>query len=173
MWLNLLFNIILPLLFLVILNRRIYNKLNQVRFISKEKEKKILSQISFSSRHSVRRSTEPRLRKREQRLARISLLIVMIFITCHSVKNIPTIFEIFGKDPRVSESPDFLKMPEFYHVFFFIIFIQLKIYQRIRNSPDFRRFPFAKRCSYLVISWPSSTAVSISWSTPSVTVRPS
>ena len=160
MWLNLLFNILLPLLSLVILNRRIYNKLNQVRFNSKETEKKILSQISFSSRHSVRRSTEPRLRKREQRLARISLLIVMIFITCHSVKNIPTIFEIFGKDPRVSEST-------------LNIFIHLKIFQRNRNSPNFRSIPLAKRCFYLVTSWPSSTAVSTSWSTPSVTVRPS
>ena len=58
---------------------------------------------------SLRRSTEPRLRKREQRLARISLLIVLIFIICHSVKNIPTIFEIFGKDPRVSEVNKILK----------------------------------------------------------------
>ena len=163
MWLNLLFNILLPLFSLVILNRRIYNKLNQVRFISKETEKKILVQISFSSRHSVR-SQEPRLRKREQRLARISLLIVMIFITCHSVKNIPTILEIFGKDPRVSE---------LYHVLFFNFFIHLKIFQRMRNSPNFRSIPLAKRCFYLVTSWPSSTAVSTSWSTPSVTVRPS
>ena len=31
MWLNLLFNILLPLLTLVILNRAIYNKLNQVK----------------------------------------------------------------------------------------------------------------------------------------------
>ena len=52
---------------------------------------------------SLRRSTEPRLRKREQRLAQISLLIVLVFFICHSVKNIPTIFEIFGKDPRVRQ----------------------------------------------------------------------
>ena len=41
-------------------------------------------------------------RKRERNLARISFLIVTIFIICHSVKNIPTVFEIFGKNPRVS-----------------------------------------------------------------------
>ena len=50
---------------------------------------------------SLRRSTEPSLRAREQRLAHISLLIVLIFFICHSVKNIPSMFEIFGKDARV------------------------------------------------------------------------
>ena len=49
-----------------------------------------------------RRSIDSVLRKREQKLARISILIVIIFIICHSLKNIPTLFEIFGKDPRVS-----------------------------------------------------------------------
>ena len=49
----------------------------------------------------MRRTTESNLRKRERRLARISLLIVFIFIICHSVKNIPTMFEILGHDPRV------------------------------------------------------------------------
>ena len=88
MWLNLLFNIIFPLVSLVILNTAIYKKLNQMNPPSREV--------------SVRRSTEMRLRKREQRLGKISLLIVLIFIICHSLKNIPTIFEIFGKDPRVS-----------------------------------------------------------------------
>ena len=51
---------------------------------------------------TLRRSTESVLRKREQKLARISILIVIIFIICHSLKNIPTLVEMFGKDPRVS-----------------------------------------------------------------------
>ena len=50
----------------------------------------------------LRRNIDSKLRKRERRLARISLLIVIIFIICHSVKNIPTVFELFGKDPRVN-----------------------------------------------------------------------
>ena len=50
---------------------------------------------------TLRRSTDSALRKRERNLAKISLLIVAIFIICHSVKNIPTVFEIFEKDPRV------------------------------------------------------------------------
>ena len=52
----------------------------------------------------LRRSSESSLRKRERRLAQISLLIVLIFIICHSIKNIPSIFEILGKDPRVRHS---------------------------------------------------------------------
>ena len=51
---------------------------------------------------NLRRSTVSMARKRERNLARISFLIVTIFIICHSVKNIPTVFEIFGKNPRVS-----------------------------------------------------------------------
>ena len=58
--------------------------------------------MSVHSFQTLRRSTESVLRKREQKLARISILIVIIFIICHSLKNIPTLFEIFGKDPRVS-----------------------------------------------------------------------
>ena len=34
-------------------------------------------------------------------LLRISLLIVLIFVICHTLKTVPSIFELFGKDPRV------------------------------------------------------------------------
>ena len=125
--------------------------------------------MSPASRHvSVRRSTEPRLRKREQRLARISLLIVMIFITCHSVKNIPTVFEIFGKDPRVS----FISYHILYHILYHMLcyifclhseilsvwyffhfrhFIELKIFDG--DSPNFRTFPFALKSFYSATYW--------------------
>ena len=50
---------------------------------------------------TLRRTCDLSLRQREQRLARISLLIVLIFVICHTVKNIPSLYEICGKDPRV------------------------------------------------------------------------
>ena len=34
-------------------------------------------------------------------MLRISLLIVLIFVICHTLKTVPSIFELFGKDPRV------------------------------------------------------------------------
>ena len=70
-----------------------YNLIN--RFLN------LMSHLRLSFQ-TLRRSTDSVLRKREQKLARISILIVIIFIICHSLKNIPTLFEIFGKDPRVS-----------------------------------------------------------------------
>ena len=142
MWLNLLFNIVLPLLTLVILNRAIYNKLNQVKtslsyfffYFPQLWYWAVCVQMPPSDCVSVRRSIEPRLRKREQRLARISLLIVLIFIICHSVKNIPTIFEIIGKDPRVSDSQCRLPIA-ISEIVWMCQFVQFKnIELRIRNS---------------------------------------
>ena len=68
---------------------------------------------------SIRRTAEGNLRRRELRqkiwvcdfylkktnnfrLARISLLIVIIFIICHSLKIFPSLFEILGYPPEVS-----------------------------------------------------------------------
>ena len=61
----------------------------------------------------MRRTQEGILRQRERRMARwqeieklnnfsrISLLIVLVFIFCHTLKTVPSIFELFGFDPRV------------------------------------------------------------------------
>ena len=89
---------------------------------------------------ALRRSTESSLRKRERRLARISLLIVLIFIICHSIKNIPSMFEILGHDPRVRCS--YYRQP----------MLQLLIHSR--------QFQSAPSCFWLVTSSSPSTAVS-------------
>jgi len=99
LWLNLIFNLIIPLLILGCLNKQIYKKLNQIP----ERCPSISSNINNSVKlhyMTLRRTRDSKLRKRERRLARISILIVIIFIICHSVKNIPNIVEIFGEDPR-------------------------------------------------------------------------
>ena len=51
---------------------------------------------------SIRRTEESNLRRREMRLARISVLIVIIFIFCHSLKIIPSLLEILGYPPEVN-----------------------------------------------------------------------
>lgn len=101
MWLNLLFNTILPLTLLLFLNTAIYRRLNMISQESHDPhETRDLHNTHNHKQPYLRRSTGMKVRKREQRLAQISLLIVLVFFICHSVKNIPTIFEIFGKDPR-------------------------------------------------------------------------
>jgi len=81
MWLHLLFNTVLPFTALLYLNAAIYKRLVSVR-------------------HVGRRSSEEQLRRREVRLARISLSIVFIFLLCHSLKIIPSFLEILGQSPE-------------------------------------------------------------------------
>jgi len=84
MWLHLLFNTIIPFTILLALNTAIYKRL-----------------VTLHSSMSVRRTTEGNLRRREIRLARISLLIVIIFIICHSLKILPSLLEIMGYPPEL------------------------------------------------------------------------
>ena len=42
------------------------------------------------------------LRKRELRLARVSMMIVLIFMVCHSPKIVPTVCEIVHGDAEVT-----------------------------------------------------------------------
>jgi len=105
MWLHVIFNLILPFVLLVYLNTAIYRKLNKFpidRFTCNRSENHEQTEDvnGVNNNFPLRRNIDSKLRKRERRLARISLLIVIIFIICHSVKNIPTVFELFGKDPR-------------------------------------------------------------------------
>ena len=59
----------------------------------------------------LRRSREGWLRRRERRMARISLLIVIVFVICHTLKTVPSVFELFGKNPRVRRCQDlFIKL---------------------------------------------------------------
>jgi len=83
MWLHLLFSIIIPFSVLLPMNSAIYRKLVTL------------------PRPSIRRSEEGRLRRREMRLARISVLIVIMFIICHSLKIVPSLLEILGYPPEL------------------------------------------------------------------------
>ena len=51
---------------------------------------------------SVRRTSHKSLRKREVRMARVSLAIVFLFLICHSPKIVPTVCEIVYSDAKVS-----------------------------------------------------------------------
>jgi len=84
MWLHLIFNTIIPFIILLALNIAIYKRL-----------------VSLPQNISIRRTAEGNLRRRELRLARISLLIVIIFIICHSLKIFPSLFEILGYPPEL------------------------------------------------------------------------
>ena len=120
----------------------------------------------------MRRSSAPSLRKREQRLARISLLIVLIFFICHSIKNIPNMFELFGKDPRV-------RLHIIYVQNLCLLSVRAESIFNCKSSEtehqmqtenyiflfDCRKFPSVPSSSWLVISSSLSIAVSTSSST--------
>ena len=61
----------------------------------------------FQLPDQMRRSAEQSLRRRELRLARVSLLIVFIFLLCHTPKVLPSMFEIAIGDIHVSISTNF------------------------------------------------------------------
>ena len=50
---------------------------------------------------SVRRTGDETLRRRELRLARVSLCIVLLYMVCHSPKLVPTVCEILFEDAKV------------------------------------------------------------------------
>ena len=105
-WLNIIFNAIIPFLVLIILNAYIlhYLILNERRGSSKRSGNdvnrgKFGKQISLDRESSrLRIHHHPsQMRKRENKvaLAKVSLAIVFIFIICHSIKWIPNIYEFY------------------------------------------------------------------------------
>lgn len=91
MWMHLVFNTVLPMVVLLVFNTKIYRKLATVQRDSSPQ---------LRDPRLLRRSGDSRLRARERRLARTGLTIVGIFIICHTLKTVPSVFEIFGQDPR-------------------------------------------------------------------------
>ncbi|XP_023339076.1 FMRFamide receptor [Eurytemora carolleeae] len=81
LWLHLIFINILPFCVLLWLNRIIYKKLSEVNV-------------------PIRRTGENILRKREVRMARVSILIVIIFLLCHTLKFVPSVCEIISGNPE-------------------------------------------------------------------------
>ena len=105
-WLNIVFNVIIPFLVLIILNSYIlhYLILNERRGSGKRREDslkkvKIGKQISLERESSrLRIHHHPsQMRKRENKvaLAKVSLAIVFVFIICHSIKWIPNFYEFY------------------------------------------------------------------------------
>ena len=107
-WLNIIFNVVIPFLVLIILNAYIlhYLILNERRGSGKGREESVKSkrgiygrQVSFNRESSkLRIHHHPsQMRKRENKvaLAKVSLAIVFIFVICHSIKWIPNFYEFY------------------------------------------------------------------------------
>ena len=82
LWLHLIFVSLIPLSVLFCLNKAIHKKLTNP-FVS------------------VRRTGHRSLRRRELRLARVSLGIVLLYMICHLPKLVPTLCEIAHKNAKV------------------------------------------------------------------------
>ena len=82
LWLHLIFVSIIPLAVLFWLNKTIHRKL-------------------CDGIISVRRTGHETLRRREIRMARVSLGIVLLYMVCHTPKLVPTVCEIVYGDAKV------------------------------------------------------------------------
>ena len=82
LWLHLIFVTIIPFTILLCLNRTIHRKLTEGLI-------------------SMRRTGHEALRRRELRLARVSLGIVLLYMVCHSPKLVPTVCELVVGDAKV------------------------------------------------------------------------
>ena len=82
LWLHLIFVSLIPFTVLFWLNKTIHNKLSE-RLVT------------------LRRTGHRSLRRRELRLARVSMGIVLLYMVCHSPKLVPTVCEIVYKDAKV------------------------------------------------------------------------
>jgi hypothetical protein len=82
LWLHLLFVTLIPFIVLLWLNKIIHKKLSKGLI-------------------SMRRTGHETLRRREVRLARVSLGIVLLYMVCHSPKLVPTVCEIVYGDAKV------------------------------------------------------------------------
>ena len=81
-WFHLLFVTLIPFIVLFGLNKTIHRTLSE-RLVT------------------LRRTGHESLRRRELRLARVSLGIVVLYMLCHSPKLLPTVCEIVYKDAKV------------------------------------------------------------------------
>ena len=82
LWLHLIFVTLIPFSILFCLNKTIHRKLTEGLI-------------------SMRRTGHEALRRRELRLARVSLGIVLLYMVCHSPKLVPTVCEIVFGDAKV------------------------------------------------------------------------
>jgi len=82
LWLHLIFVNIIPFGLLLWLNKKIHQKLSEHLL-------------------DIRRTGHDTLRRRELRLARVSMLIVLIYMICHTPKLIPTMCELIYGNAKV------------------------------------------------------------------------
>lgn len=94
-YVNLIVNLILPMLLLGVLNCLVYKALKK----------------NIGPNLSIRRNRgkhEDALRKRDIRLTRIAIIIVCVFICCHLPRFVPNVVEMFM--PQLSEVRFFSKI---------------------------------------------------------------
>jgi len=90
LWLNTILNIIVPILTLIVLNIIILRKIKQHMQNLEES-----CQVELSARPSVTRLRQEKLiRKREVVISRVSVYIVVIIVSCHTIRIVPNMWEI-------------------------------------------------------------------------------
>ena len=96
-WLNIIFNAVLPFIVLVVLNSYIlhYLILNERRGSSRVANKPPLTREESSRLRIHHHPSQRRKRETKVSMAKVSLAIVFVFIICHSIRWIPNIYEFF------------------------------------------------------------------------------
>ena len=90
-YLNFLIHAVIPLIHLVILNTLIYRQVCSHLSYSRTLDTHFLQ---LSSLHSAEDTPGSMIHQKDVRLAYVSLAIVTVFISCHSVKWVPNIWEL-------------------------------------------------------------------------------
>jgi hypothetical protein len=96
-WLNIIFNAVLPFVVLIVLNSYIlhYLILNERRGSSRVAKKPPLTREESSRLRIHHHPSQRRKRETKVSMAKVSLAIVFVFIICHSIRWIPNIYEFF------------------------------------------------------------------------------
>ena len=99
--LNLLFNGVIPYAIIVVLNILLYNRLKKIVISSSYPSFSGSIQLSQFPRNSNTQSTcdtkTTRIKFSEIDLAKISIIIAAVFLTFHSIKWIPNIYELIQR----------------------------------------------------------------------------
>ena len=90
------------MILLFCLNKAIYSKLADYLVVVRRYAAELYSLLLFTLSLQMFRTGHDSLRKRELRLARVSMMIVLIFMVCHSPKIVPTVCEIVHGDAEVT-----------------------------------------------------------------------
>ena len=102
-WMNFIINGILPFIVLITLNVLILNQLRNYTGNYSMKRKPSNKTVALQPR--IHQAGVEERRQTQVHMAKISIIIVAIFIVCHSIKWIPNIYEMMFVSFLVSQNP--------------------------------------------------------------------